>query len=44
MGAAIDTPSSEGDELKYYLEESRRIVSLGLTKRLQKELGLNQDS
>jgi predicted DNA-binding protein (MmcQ/YjbR family) len=39
-----DAPSSEDDELKYYLEESHRIVSLGLTKRLQKELGLNQNS
>ena len=30
------------EELKYYLKESHRIVSLGLTKKLQKELGLNQ--
>lgn len=30
------------DELKYYIRESHRIVSLGLTKKLQKELGLNQ--
>ena len=30
------------DELEYYLAESHRIVSLGLTKKLQKELGLNQ--
>jgi len=30
------------DELQYYLQESHRIVSLGLTKKLQKELGLNQ--
>ena len=29
-------------ELKYYIKESHRIVSLGLTKKLQKELGLNQ--
>lgn len=36
--------SDGGDEeLKYYLKESHRIVSLGLTKKLQKELGLNQD-
>ena len=36
--------SDGGDEeLEYYLEESHRIVSLGLTKKLQKELGLNQD-
>lgn len=38
-----DADSSEDDELKYYLVESHRIVSLGLTKKLQKELGLNQD-
>ncbi|WP_223669873.1 MmcQ/YjbR family DNA-binding protein [Kangiella shandongensis] len=30
------------DELKYYLTESHRIVSLGLTKKKQNELGLNQ--
>jgi len=30
------------DDLKYYLKESYRIVSLGLTKKKQKELGLNQ--
>ncbi len=36
--------SKELDEnLKYYLQESHRIVSLGLTKKLQKELGINQD-
>ncbi len=29
-------------ELKDYLEESHRIVSLGLTKKLQRELDLNQ--
>ncbi len=38
-----DAPDSEDDELKYYLKESFRIVSLGLTKKKQKELGLNQD-
>ena len=27
---------------KYYLSESHRIVSQGLTKKKQKELGLNQ--
>ncbi len=32
----------EIERLRYYLEESHRIVSLGLTKKLQKELGLNQ--
>ena len=30
------------ETLKYYLSESHRIVSLGLTKKKQKELGLNQ--
>ncbi|NOH98283.1 MmcQ/YjbR family DNA-binding protein [Vibrio sp. 99-70-13A1] len=36
------TPSSD-EELIYYLKESYRIVSLGLTKKKQKELGLNQE-
>lgn len=31
------------EELMYYLQESHRIVSLGLTKKKQKEFGLNQD-
>jgi len=31
------------DEIKHYLEESYYLVSKGLTKKLQKELGLNQD-
>jgi len=30
------------DDLIYYLTESHRLVSLGLTKKKQKELGLNQ--
>ena len=30
------------EELTYYLSESYRLVSLGLTKKLQKTLGLNQ--
>ena len=38
-----DVPDTEDDELRYYLTESYRIVSLGLTKKKQKELGLNQD-
>jgi len=38
-----DAPGPEDDELMYYLTESHRIVSLGLTKKKQKELGLNQD-
>lgn len=37
-----DPVSGSAEELKYYLMESYRIVSLGLTKKLQKELGLNQ--
>lgn len=37
-----DAPATD-DELIYYLKESHRIVSLGLTKKKQKELGLNQD-
>ncbi|HHS3327138.1 TPA: MmcQ/YjbR family DNA-binding protein, partial [Vibrio cholerae] len=28
------------EELKYYLSESYRLVVLGLSKRLQKELGI----
>lgn len=35
------TPNTD-EELQYYLQESYRVVSLGLTKKLQKELGLNQ--
>ncbi|MFK7800147.1 MAG: MmcQ/YjbR family DNA-binding protein [Anaerolineae bacterium] len=38
-----DRSSTEDDDLKYYLKESHRIVSLGLTKKKQKELGLNQE-
>ncbi|MDB6063178.1 MAG: hypothetical protein JWM78_3281 [Verrucomicrobiaceae bacterium] len=37
-----DIPASADDQLKYYLKESHRIVSLGLTKKKQNELGLNQ--
>lgn len=37
-----DCDSSEDEALEYYLRESYRIVSLGLTKKKQKELGLNQ--
>lgn len=33
--------ASEDDALKHYLEASHRIVSLGLSKKKQKELGLN---
>ena len=38
-----DAPETEDDELIYYLKESHHIVSLGLTKKKQKELGLNQN-
>lgn len=31
-----------GDEMLDYVKNSYRLVSLGLTKKLQKELGLNQ--
>ena len=37
-----DAKGNDDEEFKYYIEESYRIVSLGLTKKLQKELGLNQ--
>lgn len=36
------TPGLSDDELKGYLEQSHRIVSLGLSKKRQKELGLDQ--
>jgi predicted DNA-binding protein (MmcQ/YjbR family) len=35
-------PGLNDEELRDYLRESHRIVSLGLTKKLQRELGLNQ--
>ena len=38
-----DADDSEDEQLEYYIRESHRIVSLGLTKKKQKELGLNQD-
>ena len=38
-----DVPGNEDEELMYYLRESHRLVSSGLTKKKQKELGLNQD-
>lgn len=37
-----DVSKAGDEELKYYLKESHRLVSLGLTKKKQKELGLNQ--
>lgn len=36
-------PGLPDEALKEYLVESHRIVSLGLPKKRQKELGLNQD-
>ena len=38
-----DAPGLNDDELRDYLRESHRIVSLGLTKKKQRELDLNQD-
>lgn len=38
-----DVPGTEDEELMYYLRESHRIVSLGLSRKKQRELGLNQD-
>lgn len=39
----FDSSIEKNEELQYYLSESHRIVSLGLTKIKQKELGLNQE-
>lgn len=38
----FDGFGSQIEDVTYYLKESHRIVSLGLTKKKQKELGLNQ--
>jgi predicted DNA-binding protein (MmcQ/YjbR family) len=38
-----ETVALSDDELRDYLRQSHRIVSLGLAKKRQKELGLNQD-
>ncbi|WP_045861461.1 MmcQ/YjbR family DNA-binding protein [Teredinibacter purpureus] len=37
-----DAPKEHDENLEYYINESHRIVSLGLTKKKQKELDLNQ--
>jgi predicted DNA-binding protein (MmcQ/YjbR family) len=37
-----DAPGLSDEDLKSYLAASHRIVSLGLTKKKQRELGLNQ--
>lgn len=38
-----DEPGLPDAELKEYLQISHRLASMNLTKRRQKELGLNQD-
>ncbi|MHA7878795.1 MAG: MmcQ/YjbR family DNA-binding protein [Saccharospirillum sp.] len=38
----VDTSGPFREELEYYIRESYRLVSLGLPKSRQKELGLNQ--
>ncbi len=38
-----DKPGLNDADLKYYLQKSHRIVSQGLSKKRQKELGLNQE-
>lgn len=38
----VDTENQNDEDLQYYLKESYRLVSLGLSKTKQKELGLNQ--
>ncbi len=38
-----DAQDPEDKDLIYYLKESHRIVSLGLTRKKQKELDLNQN-
>lgn len=37
-----EKPGLSDKDLKAYIRESHRIVSLGLSKKRQKELGLNQ--
>ena len=36
----FEVPESSDEELEYYLKESHHIVSLGLSKKKQRELGL----
>ena len=38
-----DAPGLPDEDLKGYIRESHRIVSLGLSKKKQREFGLNQD-
>lgn len=37
-----DGSQEQDEELKYYIRESHHIVSLSLTKKKQRQLGLNQ--
>ena len=39
----FNSTQEKDEELRYYLTESYRLVSLGLTKEKQKALNLNQD-
>ncbi|MEQ8654359.1 MAG: MmcQ/YjbR family DNA-binding protein [Kiloniellales bacterium] len=39
-----DRPGLSDEALKAYISESHRLVSLGLTKKKQRELGLNQET
>ena len=39
----IEESNNLDNDLKYYITESHRLVSLGLSKTKQKELGLNQN-
>ena len=39
-----DGDAAKDQDLHYYLRESHRLVSLGLTKIKQKQLGLNQET
>ena len=38
-----DDSGLSDDDLRAYIEQSHRLVSQGLSKKKQKELGLNQD-
>ena len=39
----FEPPGLSDDDLKHYLKESHRLASLNLTRKKQKELGLNQE-
>jgi predicted DNA-binding protein (MmcQ/YjbR family) len=36
------SPKEKDEELRYYINESYRLVTLGLSKKKQKELGFNK--